>query len=132
MNCAILLLFRRRFKQLSNAFLYFAPRQANAAAVVHEGLLGIVSQTMAIAARLWRAGRLVADQDIVLRHECICQAAIDASSHPALEEFAEECCRLIRNADDLVGCLAIEFEIELGRGVAVIPVSEKFEFAPPQ
>ena len=50
----------------------------------------------------------------------------------ALEERIQERCRLVRNAHDLVRCLAIEFEIELGRGVAVIPVGEKFEFAPPQ
>ncbi len=39
-----------------------------------------------------------------------------------LEEFAEERRRLIRDADDLVRCLAIEFEIELGPPLAVIPV----------
>ena len=97
-----------------------------------KALSGIVSQTMAIAARPWRLGRLVADQDIFVRRECTCQAAIDTSSQPALEEPGEECCRFIRNADDLVGCLTIEFEIELGGGLAVIPVGEKFEFAPPQ
>ncbi len=49
-----------------------------------------------------------------------------------LEEFAEERRRLIRDADDLVRCLAIEFEIELGPPLAVIPVGERFELAPPQ
>src|SRR6266436_3520958 len=53
-------------------------------------------------------------------------------SHHALEEFAEERRRLIRDADDLVRCLTIEFEIELGRPLAVIPVGEGFELAPPQ
>ena len=48
------------------------------------------------------------------------------------EEFAEERRRFIRDADDLVRCLTIEFEIEPGSGVAVIPVGEMFEFAPPQ
>ena len=50
----------------------------------------------------------------------------------ALEEFAEERRRFIRDADDLVRCLSIEFEIELGSGLAVIPVGEMFELAPPQ
>jgi hypothetical protein len=50
----------------------------------------------------------------------------------ALEEFAEERRRFIRDADDLVRCLTIEFEIELGSGLAVIPVGEMFELAPPQ
>jgi hypothetical protein len=36
-----------------------------------------------------------------------------------LEEFAEERRRFIRDADDLVRCLTIEFEIELGAGLAV-------------
>jgi hypothetical protein len=39
---------------------------------------------------------------------------------------------LIRDADDLVRCLTIEFEIEFGLGSAVAPVKEKFELAPPQ
>src|SRR6266852_9611649 len=55
-----------------------------------------------------------------------------ASSWSALEEFAEERRRFIRDADDFVRCLMIEFEIELGPGLAVIPVGEKFELAPPQ
>ena len=49
-----------------------------------------------------------------------------------LEEFAEERRRVIRDAGDLVRCLTIEFEIELGPGLAVIPVGEVFELAPPQ
>jgi hypothetical protein len=49
-----------------------------------------------------------------------------------LEEFVEECLRFIRDADDLVRCLTIEFEIELGSGLAVIPGTELFEIVPSQ
>jgi hypothetical protein len=38
----------------------------------------------------------------------------------ALEELAEERRRFIRDANDLVGGLTIEFEIELSFGLAVI------------
>ena len=48
----------------------------------------------------------------------------------ALEEFVEEGRRFIRDADDLVRCLTIEFEIELGPGLAVIPGGEMFEIVP--
>src|SRR6059058_35245 len=54
------------------------------------------------------------------------------SRSAALKESAEERRRFIRDADDLVRCLPIEFEIELGPGLAVIPVGKGFEFAPPQ
>ena len=50
----------------------------------------------------------------------------------ALKESAEERRRFIRDADDLVRCLTIEFEIELGLGSTVVPVGKKFEFASPQ
>jgi hypothetical protein len=50
----------------------------------------------------------------------------------ALEEFTEERRRFIRYADNLVRCLTIEFEIELGPRLAVIPVGEMFKLAPPQ
>src|SRR6266403_6094805 len=50
----------------------------------------------------------------------------------ALEEFAEERSRVIRDAGDLARCLTIELEIELGPGLAVVPVGEMFELAPPQ
>ena len=50
----------------------------------------------------------------------------------ALEELAEESGRFIRDADDLVRCLTIKFEIELSLGLAVIPIGEMFELAPPQ
>src|SRR5258708_38737569 len=54
------------------------------------------------------------------------------SKSAALKESAEERRRLIRDADDLVRCLTIEFEIELGLGSTVVPVGKKFELAPPQ
>src|SRR5882762_2244879 len=54
------------------------------------------------------------------------------SSFTSLEEFAEERRRVIRDAGDLVRCLTIELEIELGPGLAVVPVGEMFELAPPQ
>src|SRR5207247_10946699 len=50
----------------------------------------------------------------------------------ALKESAEERCRFLRDADNLVRCLTIEFEIELGLGSTVVPVGKKFELAPPQ
>jgi hypothetical protein len=49
-----------------------------------------------------------------------------------LEESIEKRSRLIRDTDDFVRCLAIEFEIELGFRLAVIPVGKLFEFDPPQ
>ncbi len=45
---------------------------------------------------------------------------------------AEERRRFIRDADDLVRCLTIEFEIELGLGPTVVPIGKKFELPPPQ
>ena len=49
-----------------------------------------------------------------------------------MEESAEECRRLIGDADDLVRCLTIELEVELGLGSAVTPVRKTFELAPSQ
>src|SRR4029077_2936644 len=49
-----------------------------------------------------------------------------------LKEPAEERRRFIRDAGNLVRCLTIEFEIELGLGSTVVPVGKKFELAPPQ
>ena len=49
----------------------------------------------------------------------------------ALKESAEERRRSIRDADDLVRCLTIEFEIELGHGLAIIPIGETLDLAPP-
>ena len=54
------------------------------------------------------------------------------SKSAALKESAEERRRFVRDPDNLVRCLTIEFEIELGLGSSVIPVGEKFQFAPPQ
>src|SRR5213592_4943143 len=48
------------------------------------------------------------------------------------EKSAEKCGRFIRDAGDLVGCLTIEFEIELGLGPTVVPVGEKFELTSAQ
>jgi hypothetical protein len=54
------------------------------------------------------------------------------SKSTGLKEPAEEFLRFIRDADNLVRCLTIEFEIELGFGSTVFPVGKKFELAPPQ
>src|SRR6266566_3841090 len=54
------------------------------------------------------------------------------SKSAALKECAEERRRFIRDAGDLVRCLTIEFEIELGLGPTVVPVGKRFELAPPQ
>src|SRR5947209_19205377 len=54
------------------------------------------------------------------------------SKSAALKEPAEERRRFIRDADNLVRCLTIEFEIELGLGSTVVPVGKKSELAPPQ
>src|SRR2546423_9185210 len=50
----------------------------------------------------------------------------------AIKEPAKERRRFIRDADDLVCCLTVEFEIELGLGSTVVPVGKRFELAPPQ
>ena len=42
-------------------------------------------------------------------------------ANPALEESAEERRRFIGDADDLVRCLTVEFEVEFGLGSAVVP-----------
>ena len=49
-----------------------------------------------------------------------------------LKESAQECCRSIRDADDFVRCLAIEFEIEFGFGAIVVPVAKTFQLAAPE
>src|SRR5215467_4963902 len=49
-----------------------------------------------------------------------------------LEKFAEERHYFIRDADDLVRCLTIKLEIELGLRLAIVPVAECFEFTSPQ
>src|SRR5258708_37705645 len=52
-------------------------------------------------------------------------------SYP-LKEFAEERRSFFRDTDDLIRGLTIKFEIELGFWLAVVPVGEMFEFAPPK
>src|SRR5262245_10637638 len=53
--------------------------------------------------------------------------------HPCgLEESLEEGFRRVRDAHDLVRRLTIELEIELGSGLAVLPLGQAFELAPPQ
>jgi hypothetical protein len=51
------------------------------------------------------------------------------SKSAALKELAEERRRFIRDADNLVHCLTIEFEIELGLGSTVVPVVRISGFA---
>src|SRR5438067_13878699 len=54
------------------------------------------------------------------------------SNSAALKETAEERRRVIGDADNLVRCLTIEFEIELGLGATVVPIGKKFQLAPPE
>ena len=54
------------------------------------------------------------------------------SKSAALKESAEERRRFVRDPGNLVRCLTIEFEIELGLGSTVVPVGKKSELAPPQ
>jgi hypothetical protein len=49
-----------------------------------------------------------------------------------LEALAEERRRLIRDADNLIGCLPIKFEIEFSPRPTVIPVGEMLELAAPE
>jgi hypothetical protein len=50
----------------------------------------------------------------------------------SLKESPKERRRFIRDADDLVRRLTIEFEVELGLGSTVVPVGKKLQFAPPE
>ena len=50
----------------------------------------------------------------------------------ALKESAEERCCFNRDPCDLVSCLTIQFEIELGLGSTVVPVAKRFELTPSQ
>src|SRR5439155_21744130 len=61
-----------------------------------------------------------------------CTSTISSSGGLSLKESAEERRCFIRDADNLVRCLTIKFEIELGLGSTVVPVEKKFELAPPQ
>jgi hypothetical protein len=49
-----------------------------------------------------------------------------------LKESPQEGCRFIRNADDLIRRLAIEFEIEFRLGAIVVPVAKLFQLAAPE
>ena len=49
-----------------------------------------------------------------------------------LKESVQECCRFIRDANDFVRCLAIEFEIEFGFGTIVVPVAKTFQLTAPE
>src|SRR5678815_3558483 len=50
----------------------------------------------------------------------------------ALKESPKKRRRAFRDADDLVGCLAIEFEVEFGLGAAIVPVGIRLELSPPE
>src|SRR6266540_633241 len=50
----------------------------------------------------------------------------------SLKESVEERRCFIRDADNLVRCLTIEFEIEFSLGSVVVPVGKKFELAASQ
>ena len=50
----------------------------------------------------------------------------------ALKESPEKSRRFIGDAGNLVRCLTIEFEIQLGLGSTVVPIGKRFELAPAQ
>ena len=60
------------------------------------------------------------------------RVALDTRLVVTLEESIEECRRLVRDADDFVRCLAVEFKIEFGFRASIIPVRKLFELAAPQ
>ena len=49
-----------------------------------------------------------------------------------LKESAQECGRFIRDADDLVRCLPIEFEIEFSFRAILVPVAKTFQLTAPE
>ena len=49
-----------------------------------------------------------------------------------LKESAQECCRFIRDANDLIRCLAIKLEIEFRLGAILVPVAKMFQLAAPE
>ena len=51
---------------------------------------------------------------------------------PSRKEPTEKLRRVIRDPDNLVRCLTIELEIELGLGAAILPVGKGRELLPPQ
>src|SRR6266498_5899934 len=80
-----------------------------------------------------RASSALENSSTTSRHSvATCTAQIFCSGGLSLKESAEERRCFIRDADDLVRCLTIEFEIELGLGSTVVRVGKKFELAPPQ
>src|SRR6266545_527280 len=80
-----------------------------------------------------RASSALENSSTTSRHSvATCTAQIFCSGGLSLKESAEERRCFIRDADDLVRCLTIEFEVELGLGSTVVPVGKKFELAPPQ
>jgi hypothetical protein len=80
------------------------------------------------------------DRALLLLHPSAFQYAVQRLVKPyrvqveilSLKESAEERRGFIRDAGNLVRCLTIEFEIELGLGSTIVPVEKKFELAPPQ
>src|SRR5262249_27147046 len=54
------------------------------------------------------------------------------SSNPFSKESAQKGRRFIRDAADLVRCLAIKLEVELAFGSTVVPIGKRFELAPSQ
>ena len=52
--------------------------------------------------------------------------------NPLAKKSAQECCRFIRDANDFVRCLAIEFKIKFGFGSIVVPVTKTFQLAAPE
>src|SRR5919108_5285378 len=79
--------------------------------------------------RSWRVSSAQTDQAALLAHS---PAQAERPRARRLKESAQEGRRCIRDADDLVRCLTIEFEIELALGLAVLPVGKVLEFAAPQ
>jgi hypothetical protein len=74
------------------------------------------------------AGYTAAEQAAVAQ---LGKHASDGSVCMALETLRKERRGSIRDTDDLVGCLPIEFKVELSSRLAVIPVGEMLELAAP-
>src|SRR6266446_10732578 len=71
-------------------------------------------------------------EGVIPSHRSVLSHIVFMSKLAALKESAEERRRVIGDADNLVRCLTIEFEIELGLGATVLPIGKKFELAPPE
>ena len=50
----------------------------------------------------------------------------------ASEKAVEKCRRAIRNSNDLVGCLAVELEVEFRTGLTIFPVGQMLDVPPAQ